>query len=112
MGENRNSAHGASLRKRQKPFCVLAILFFGTVSARATGNDPPSVQAVVRASASITLDGRLDEPVWRDAPVLKLTQQSPKPGAQTPYETEVRIVVTKDRLYFGFICKDPDPGRI
>ncbi len=60
----------------------------------------------------MTLDGRLDEPVWRDAPVLKLVQQSPKPGEPTRYETEVRIVVTKDRLYFAFICKDPDPGRI
>jgi len=112
MGGNRNSPHGASICKRQKSFWLLAILFFGVVSARATGNDPPSVQAIVRASASITLDGRLDEPVWREAPVLKLTQQSPKPGAPTPYETEVRIVVTKDRLYFGFVCKDPDPSRI
>ena len=58
------------------------------------------------------LDGRLDEPVWRDAPVLKLVQQSPRPGELTSYETEVRIVVSKDRLYFGFICKDPNPSRI
>jgi len=27
-------------------------------------------------------------------------------------KTEVRVVVTRDRVYFGFLCKDPDPRRI
>jgi hypothetical protein len=112
MREQQNPPYGASVCKRQKCFWLLAVVFIGVASARGTGNDPPSAQAVVHASASITLDGRLDESVWRDAPVLKLVQQSPKPGEPTRYETEGRIVVTKDRLYFGFTCKDPDPGRI
>jgi len=43
---------------------------------------------------------------------MKLVQQAPKPGQPTPYETEVRVVVTSDRIYFGFTCKDPDPRRI
>src|SRR6266704_1436049 len=90
-------------------FCM-ALATTGLADARAS--DGPSVEAVVRPSASLVLDGRLDEPVWRDAPVLKLTQQSPKPGEPTPYETEVRVVVTRDRIYFGFQCKDPDPGHI
>jgi len=63
-------------------------------------------------STSITLDGHLDEPVWRDAPVIKLVQQSPKSGEPTPYETEVRVVVTRDHIYFGFVCKDPNPRGI
>jgi len=96
----------------QKCYWLVTVLLWGAASAHGTGNDPPSVEAVLRASASITLDGRLDEPVWREAPAMKLVQQSPKPGEPSRYETEVRIVVTKDRLYFGFICKDPDPGRI
>ena len=43
---------------------------------------------------------------------MKLVQQAPKPGQPTPYETEVRVIVTSDRIYFGFTCKDPDPRRI
>jgi len=63
-------------------------------------------------AVSITLDGRLDEPAWRDAPVIRLTQQAPKPGQPSPYETTVQVIVTNDRIYFGFTCKDPDPSRI
>ena len=43
---------------------------------------------------------------------MKLTQQAPKPGQPTPYETQVQVIVTNDRIYFGFTCKDPDPRHI
>jgi hypothetical protein len=52
------------------------------------------------------LDGRLDEPVWRDAVTIVLVQQSPNPGEPTPCTTEVRIVIAGDQLYFGFLCRD------
>src|SRR5713101_4266959 len=100
------------IRRTQKCVWLFCMVLAATGLADARASDGPSVEAVVRPSASIVLDGRLDEPVWRDAPVLKLTQQSPKPGETTPYETEVRVVVTRDRIYFGFQCKDPDLGHI
>src|SRR6266571_4631223 len=74
--------------------------------------DPPTVTVQQHPSPAIALDGRLNEPVWRDAPVLKLTQQSPKPGEPTQFDTEVRVIVAADRLYFGFACHDPQPKRI
>src|SRR5438132_6399186 len=43
---------------------------------------------------------------------MKLVQKAPKPGQPTPYETEVQVIVTSDRIYFGSTCKDPDPRRI
>lgn len=72
----------------------------------------PTIRAKRAPAPNITLDGRLTEAIWRDAPVIKLTQQSPRPGAPTAYETEVRIVVTSDKLYFGFTCHDPQPTKI
>jgi hypothetical protein len=65
--------------------------------------------AIPRTSSS---DGRLDERDWRDAPVLKPTEQSPKPSGAIPYETEVRIIVSNDRIFFGFVCKDSHPNRL
>jgi hypothetical protein len=93
-------------------------LFIAGVNLTASAGPPetaidlPSAQAVVRSSLAITLDGRLDEPAWRDAPVLKLTQQSPNPGEPTPYDTEVRVLVSKEAIYFGFLCRDPNPKQI
>jgi len=98
-----------SERAGQRFFLLVSLLL--ALASPAEANDPPSVQATT-ASTAITLDGRLDEPVWRDAPVLKLTQQAPKPGGPTPYETEVRVIITGDHLYFGFVCKDPNPRAI
>jgi hypothetical protein len=86
---------------------LVSILLLGAGASRATGKDGPNAEALVRSPVSIVLDGTLDEPVWRDAPVLKLVQQSPKPGEPTPYDTEVQVIVTGDRIYFGFDCKDP-----
>src|SRR6266568_7036451 len=92
----------------QWALCVL----LATTLASARPGDGPAVKVSVTSSLSITLDGLLNEPAWRDAPVMRLTQQAPKPGQPTPYETEVRVIVTSDRIYFGFTCKDPDPRRI
>src|SRR5436190_10325965 len=92
-------------------------LFFGILLVTATlasarPEDGPVATVSATSSPSITLDGLLNEPAWRDAPVMKLVQQAPKPGQATPYQTDVRVIVTSDRIYFGFTCKDPDPRRI
>src|SRR5882757_886557 len=97
---------------RKKCVWLASLILFCVTSTCIAGANDLSASAVVDSSASITLDGKLNEPVWRDAPVLKMVQQSPKPEEPTPLETEVRVVVTKDRIYFGFNCKDPDPSRI
>jgi hypothetical protein len=89
--------------------CVAAFLL---LCALARAADTPIVTVKPNPSPNITLDGRLTEPAWRDAPVMKLTQQSPRPGQPTQYDTEVKIIITVDRVYFGFICRDRRPGRL
>jgi uncharacterized protein DUF5916 len=91
---------------------LVHVLLVFTAFASASATDAPVGHATVLTSPAITLDGRLEEPAWRDAPVMKLVQQAPKPGQPTPYETDVQVIVTSDRIYFGFTCKDPDPRRI
>jgi hypothetical protein len=71
----------------------------------------PTVFATV-ATRPITIDGKLDEPDWATANVIRLTQQSPYPGKETPYITEVRILIDHDALIFGFLCIDPHPAKI
>ena len=87
----------------------LAVLLLVSVSAFAAS--PPSL-AASRLTSSILLDGRLDEPAWRDAHTIYLTQQAPNPGEATPYTTEIKVLRSGDALYFGFACHDPDPKAI
>src|SRR6266702_6802005 len=86
---------------------LVLLLALGAADAQVR----PSVVAVP-VSSSITLDGKLDEPVWRDAHPFTLTQQSPRPGRPTPYQTEVRILASNDAIYVGFTCHDPNPKAI
>ena len=64
------------------------------------------------ASSVIVLDGKLDDAAWQQAEPVQLTQQSPAPGAATPFKTEVRVVVERNAIYFGFRCVDPEGRRI
>lgn len=43
---------------------------------------------------------------------MRLMQQSPRPREETPFVTDVRVLITQDALYFGFVCHDPHPKRI
>ena len=88
--------------------CLAASAPFASCFAQSS----PHATALVRPGATIILDGRLDQPIWREAQPITLTQQSPKPGAATPYETSVRIIVTADSIFFGFECRDPHPQRL
>lgn len=81
------------------------------ISSPVFASDPPSATAT-HISASLTLDGKLDEPAWQDAQSFTLTQQSPHPGQPSPYKTEVRVLVSNDAVYFGFLCYDPNPKAI
>src|SRR6266436_5643347 len=112
MCQERKPRHVPAACRWPRYFCLFMLLLVPNGGFSARASEEPSIEAAVLSSGSITLDGRLEEPIWRSAPVLKLTQQSPKPGEPTPFETEVRVVVTRDRVYFGFLCKDPDPRRI
>ncbi|HEY0512850.1 MAG TPA: DUF5916 domain-containing protein [Thermoanaerobaculia bacterium] len=64
-------------------------------------------------SVAPQIDGRLDEPVWQQAAVMKnFTQYEPEEGKPPTQATEVRVGYDRDNLYFGIRCFDTEPGRI
>ena len=61
----------------------------------------PSATAVPR-HAPIVLDGKLDEPAWRDAPpITELRQVDPEEGKPASERTDVRFLYDADALYIG-----------
>jgi len=93
---------------------VLIFLFFPALTFAqkdSTGNFPPPALApviyAVEATEPITVDGRLNEASWQQAPVIKdFFRIEPRQGGHYRYETFVRVIYDKKNLYFGVFCKD------
>ena len=58
--------------------------------------------------AAITLDGHIDEPIWRDVPYYdEFIVAVPDKGTPGEYATELRMFATKRGLYVGAILYQP-----
>ncbi len=81
----------------------------------ATAQAPPQ-RPTLQAGAipdGLHLDGRLDEPAWRQAdsiPVLTMTE--PVEGGTPVGRTVVRVLADADALVIGVVAYDPEPGAI
>ncbi len=72
--------------------------------------EAPTARAV-HIAETISVDGRLDEPVWMTAPaVAEFWQMSPDEGAPATRPTEVRLLYDDEALYIGAWLWD-DRGR-
>lgn len=69
---------------------------------RPEGEARRELRAHPRGEATITIDGMLSEPGWRDAPIGgEFVERSPRPGATPPVRTQVRVLFDQDALYVG-----------
>ncbi|MDX2415756.1 MAG: DUF5916 domain-containing protein [Bacteroidales bacterium] len=60
-----------------------------------------------------TIDGVLDEDVWKDAPMVSdFKTFYPDYGKDMPHATKVYMLYDEENLYFGFECKDNEPDKI
>lgn len=91
--------------------CLFVV--FGVIAIQAnsqTNFDPPAIAPSFHATQTaeaITLDGKLTEPSWQTAEVVKdFFRMEPRQGGKYLYQTEVRVLFDKRNLYFGIFCKD------
>ena len=81
-------------------------------SSRPLVADEKTVVAV-RATEPITVDGRLDEPVWQTAPAATgFTQNNPDDGSPATEPTEVWVAYDDHALYVAAFCRDSEPSKI
>src|SRR5262245_48088332 len=61
-----------------------------------------------RLESTIAIDGRLDEPIWRDAALLTgFSLYQPADGRPAPDSTEVRIWYSPNAIHFGIRAFEP-----
>ena len=90
-----------------KSAVVLAVL-----AAPGPAREIPVVQAT-RTPAPPSIDGRLDDSVWHQAPIMAdFFQREPVEGAQPTEQTQVRILFDDDHLYFALRCFDSEADRL
>jgi hypothetical protein len=102
---------------------LLALATFSSQEAafaqtQRNGNKTVISQAGATAEATRVehppkLDGTLDDPLWQSAKaVAEFRQQEPNEGETATEKTEVRILYTRNAVYFGIHCYDSDAKKI
>ena len=66
--------------------------------------------SVSQISTAPAIDGKLDDPAWRDATRVSLEYNSLGDAAAQP--TEVLVAYDAENLYIGYRCVEPNPERI
>jgi hypothetical protein len=67
----------------------------------------------LRIAAAPAIDGRLDDPAWREAPSVELAKTFiPDFGRDGSERTVAFMAYDAENLYFAFKCYDRDPGKI
>ena len=90
------------------------LLAVPALRAQAPAQTPaPPAHAAAWLTTPVTIDGRLDEPVWRTAPVAAaFTQRTPVNGAAPSQRTEVRVAYDADAMYVAVRAHDTAPDSI
>ena len=74
-------------------------------AAAQPGTGPLPRYDIQRATGSITIDGKLDDPAWQPAPAVgEFHFRSGRPGEREP--TVVRMLWDDDNLYVAYYCHD------
>jgi hypothetical protein len=73
----------------------------------------PTMASAVRAPSAPVLDGRADDPAWREAQVIdQFLEYEPNEGATPRFKTELRVMYDEKYLYVLGRMYDPAPDSI
>jgi hypothetical protein len=85
---------------------ILLVWFSSVLSAQ-------EILRPLRTETSPTIDGRLDDAVWQQAPIVAgFSTYNPDYGKVMSEGTEVRMAYDSENLYFAFRCFDGEPDKI
>jgi hypothetical protein len=91
----------------------IALLLLPAQQSRADEEQRKQATAVRLGAEPIRIDGRLDEPIWNEAPAINgFTQRQPDEGAPAVEKTEVRFAYDESALYIGARMYSDDPSQI
>lgn len=82
-------------------------------SGTPTPEAAPGIARAIRVDHPPKLDGTLEDPLWLQAdPITDFRQREPYEGRVATERTEVRILYTRNAVYFGVRCFDSLAGGL
>lgn len=110
----------AQFQTLQKGVVILMVLGISRESAlgkvgqaKALFNSAPPVAYATLVDRPPRMDGKLDDPLWRSAqPITNFKQIEPNEGQPPTEKTEVRVLYTREAVYFGIMCYDSNSKGI
>lgn len=111
---------GRQLRESHERWCGSSLawtlaLVIGLAGSTAFADPmPAAVRAhAVRRVGAVSIDGKLEEGAWKDAPRQQgFTQRFPKDGIPAAMPTEFSVLYDDGALYVGVWAHDPQPAQI
>ena len=92
---------------------ILYTLFLIFFSINIYSQNPKSFEAIEINSEQIILDGKLDEPFWKNIiGINDFLMQEPIEGGKPTENTIIKIAYDENYLYIGAILYDSDPDGI
>ena len=94
-------------------FFAVTCLFTALPAGKLLGQDEltvalPQITRIEQSDANITIDGFIDEDVWKNLPVIDgMKVIDPDTLADTPYETHVRFFYTERGIYLSAMNFQP-----
>lgn len=93
-----------------KKYLLLSLFIFASIISASEKKLPQKIMSAFKiAPATIQLDGKLDESVWKNIPIDEFTQKDPKEGSPATQKTEVWIAYDDEYLYVAARLHDSDP---
>src|SRR4051812_35341138 len=88
-------------------YVAVGVAAAGTLLVPCPATPQGSRVSATRANASVQIDGRLDEAVWRAVkPSTQFVQREPIEGAPATMATDVRVLITDDAVIVGATLRD------
>lgn len=114
----------AARRRVGRLVAVLVLFLMG--AGRETGeaqNRPLGPQLPAEEGARVAravgveraprMDGTLNDSIWQQAsPITDFRQREPYEGQPATERTEVRVLFTRNEVYFGIVCRDATPHGV
>jgi len=92
---------------------IILVIFGSAIGSDLLVHRKINFTSVSRTAKAPILDGKLDDPCWKQAIVLKdFVLTAGDDGSPPKYSTQCYVLYDKTHLYVGFHCSEPDVSNL